>query len=49
MTLRERGVFSDEISQISPVAPPPKAPGCESIIDYKVSLEKDGEWVAWKK
>lgn len=27
MTLRERQIFSDEISEFSPITPPPKMPG----------------------
>lgn len=49
MTLRDRQFYSEEISQISPIQVPPKLPGCESIIDYEVSLEKDGEFVPWKR
>lgn len=49
MTLKRRQEYSDEIREISPITAPPKIPGCESIIDYEVSLESEGEWVPWKK
>lgn len=42
-------MYGEEIGQISPITLPNKLPGCESIIDFEVSLDKDGDWVPWKK